>query len=173
MLARLQNSFLCVDPDARVAALVILMAALIHLALLTALQRKACRLVLLGYPALILLALWLGSYSLSPLRFGEGRLALLRGFKLQQPQRPEQLISSYQTVSAAPGSIIEIEPRLLPGPVDCAWSSSADSVFDDAASCDTAYVVSAVAPYDILRLSVRSACGLPAALGEIKISIMP
>lgn len=70
-------------------------------------------------------------------------------------------------------SIAAIVPVMLPGDQpSCNWFSQHGGALDDATNCETVYAPPA-AEYDVLRLSVRSSCGLPNAVGQIKFSILP
>ena len=137
------------------------------------LHRRVPWVALAACTVLISLALWLGSYQTSPLGFSTGRIPLLRGFRITQAQRGQRDIPLRQVVTLSPGSAIGIDPLLLPVPATCAWASSNGGAFDDPASCDTAYSPGKGATFDVLRVNVRSACGLPSALGDVRIGVLP
>ncbi len=163
----------CMHPLAQSAALAILAASVIHLVAIRKLKRHGYGTALLLYGALLLLTLWLGSYHVSALGFSSGRIPLLRGFLVTRSNRTALKMASRQTISLGYGSIVEIQPEILAGPVDCTWLSTTGGVFDDPANCDTAFAASGAAQYDVLKVRVRSACGLPTAVGEIRVAILP
>ncbi len=165
--------FLCIHPFARLAALLLLAAAIIHGSLSLGLRHKIPRRAFAGYGLLIILSLLLGSYAFSPLGFAGGRIPLLSGFIITRPQRAPEQIASGQVISMAAGTPLAIHARLLPGPATCMWSSSNGGAFDDPAACDTVYAPSDQASFSVLRVSIRSACSLPPAVGEIKIGVLP
>ncbi len=160
-------------PLAQSAALAIIAASVIHLAAIRKLKRHGYGTALLLYGSLLLFTLWLGSYPLSPLGFSNGRIPLLRGFVVSQAHGTTLTVASRQTLTMGYGSIVQIQPDVLAGPVDCTWSSATGGTFDDPANCDTAFAPSSSAQYDVLKVLVRSACGLPTAVGEIKVAILP
>jgi hypothetical protein len=51
--------------------------------------------------------------------------------------------------------------------------SSNGGAFDDPTSCDTAYLSPEGVEFDILHVHINPGCHLPAAHGEIKVSILP
>ena len=169
----LPNFLLCLHPAAQGIGLAILAAFIGHAAIALTLRRRVLAPALAAYPAILLVVLWLGSYSISPLGFSSGQVRLLQGFLITRSQSSPAPISPGETVSVAPGAVIGIQTRLLPGPVECVWLSANGGAFDDPASCDTAYASHTGAQYDVLRVQVRSACSLSAARGEIRISILP
>jgi hypothetical protein len=164
---------LCLHPIARDIGLGLL-AALVLLGIAALLlHRRALSFALGACLVLAALAFGLGSYRLSPLGFGSARIPLLNSFRITQALRGQREIPLRQVVTVSRGSITGIEPQLLPGPATCMWASSNGGAFDDPASCDTAYSPGEGATFDILHVSVRSACGLPPALGEIRIGVLP
>ncbi len=165
--------FLCIHPFARLSALLLLAAAIIHGSLSVGRRHKIARLASAGYGLLIVLSLLLGSYAFSPLGFASGRIPLLSGFIITRSQRVPEQIASGQVISMIAGSPLGVQARLLPGPATCMWSSSNGGAFDDPAACDTVYAPDNQASFSVLRVSIRSACSLPPALGEIKISVLP
>ncbi len=160
-------------PVAQGVALGIMVASIIHSLVITITRRRNYRPALLVYGSLLLLTLWLGSYIISPLGFSSGRIPRLRGFLVTRSHGVPLTIASGQTVSLGYGSIMEIQPDTLPGPVDCMWSSATGGAFDDPTSCDTAFSPARGVQYDVLRVRVQSACWLPTSLGEVKIAILP
>lgn len=121
--------------------------------------------------ALILIVFWLGSYRFSPLYTNVNPLA--RGFDVTVGDKVKANIRSGEIITLGQASAAVIVPLTLPGDrVLCNWSSQMGSAFDDPNSCETIYSPP-VADYDILRLSIRSSCGLANAVGQIKISVLP
>jgi hypothetical protein len=163
----------CVHPIARDIGLALL-AVLFLLALARLVLRKRFSWIPFAVCSiLIALAVWLGAYAVSPLGFSTGRTPLLTGFRITRPQRPEAHIAPREVILLAAGAPTAIEPQLLPVPVECIWSSSNGGVFDDPASCDTDYSPGRGAGFDVLRISVRPACGVPSTVGAIRVSILP
>ncbi len=165
--------FLCMHPLARAAVVFLIAVAVLQAVVVGRVRRRLSSPLFVANIMLILLAIWLGSYSLSPLGFSSGRIPLLSGFRITRQQRAPIWIASRQIVLMAPGSAMEIEPQTLPGAVNCMWASSNGGAFDDPASCDTAYAPGEGAAFDILRIAIRSECGLPPAIGEIRVSVLP
>lgn len=163
----------CLHPVARAVALAVLAAAALHVGWLLIRRKRLPVTVPVAYALLLFLAFWLGSPGVSPLGFGRGRRPLLQGFVITRAQREPVPVASGATVSLAAASPMEIEPQLLPGPVTCIWSSSNGGAFDDPTGCDTAYQPGEGAGFDFLRVRVRSACGLPPAVGLLRVSILP
>jgi hypothetical protein len=163
----------CVHPSVWDAILVLITVGVLHAALLWMHRLRGGPAVLLVYPAIILLALWLGSYRSSPLGFSTGRIPLLNGFLIRKPQMAPSFIRRNEVVSVAAGAPIGIQAILLPGPSTCIWASTTGGIFDDPNNCDTAYESAPAARYDVLRLHITSACGLPAVSGQIRISVLP
>ncbi|MEW6403931.1 MAG: hypothetical protein AB1649_19220 [Chloroflexota bacterium] len=127
--------------------------------------------VLMAHAASILLALWLGLYPTSPLGYSSGKIPILQGFQIIRASR-DSFAGVSEIISLPQGSAVGINPIMLPGGFECTWLSSAEGVLDDPASCDTAYIPPD-ADFDILRLRIRSACGLPDSTAQLKISILP
>lgn len=122
--------------------------------------------------ALLPMALWLGSYPFSPLGFSQGRIPLLNGFLVRTAARGAVHVAPGGVVEMSVNSIAAISPALLPGAVRCDWLSSNGGALDDSQSCDVSYMAPA-ADYDILKISLRPGCGLPASVAQLKISILP
>ncbi len=120
---------------------------------------------------LIPFALWLGLYSISPLGYSTGRIQDLRGFLVIRTNRNVS-IENNEMVSLSQGSVVAIQPVMLSGSFDCTWTSAKGGQLDLPSTCDIVYVPPN-AEYDILRLRIRSSCGLPDATGQIKVSILP
>jgi hypothetical protein len=122
--------------------------------------------------ALLLLAVWLGSYLLSPFGFSDGHSSFLRGFWVTTASRGRSKIASGEIISLSSGSAVGISPILLAGAVRCDWSSANGGALDDPQSCDIFYIPPP-GDLDILKISVRPGCGLPNSIGQIKVSILP
>jgi hypothetical protein len=163
----------CIHPFAQDAMLALIAIGLAHAVLLRFRTLPGGRTALLVYPAILLLAIWLGWYRVSPLGFSTGRIPLVQGFLVSKSQMAPALIPRRQVVSVRAETPIGIEPVLLPGPTRCIWASTTGGSFDDPNSCDTAYKSAAAAQYDVLKVHVASACGIPAVTREIRISVLP
>ena len=163
----------CIHPMALAGAVALLIAAGLHAALLRLRRRPARWHVLLAYPTLMLVSIWLGWYPASPLGFSTGAIPLLQGYRILRPQRDAQLLKPRQVVLAATGMTIGIEPVLLPGPVRCTWSSTTGADIDDPTGCNIAYVSTSGASYDFLKVHITPACGIPSMTGQLHISILP
>lgn len=127
--------------------------------------------VIAGYLLLMLITLWLGTYAISPLGYATGQIPNLRGFLIIRANR-STIVESAETVSLKRGSAVGINPQLLDPASDCAWTSAAGAALDDPFSCDTVYRPPN-ADYDMLRVRIRSSCGLPDSTGRINVSILP
>jgi hypothetical protein len=120
----------------------------------------------------VLIALMAGAglYRFSPL-FSDTNI--LRGFNVTVRDRPDVRIKSGEIITIGRNNIAAIVPLTLPGNIiSCNWSSQNGGALDDAASCEVIYAPPS-ADYDILRISMRSSCGLSAAVGQIRFSILP
>lgn len=122
--------------------------------------------------ALILSALWLGSYPFSPFGFTDGRIPVLSGFTVTTRIKGTFGIMPGEVITLGSGSPAYIKPVTLPVDTKCDWSSARGGALDATQLCDTVYVPPQ-ADYDILRISIRPGCGLPQTVGQIKISILP
>ncbi len=119
-------------------------------------------------------AVWLGAYQISPLRFGSGGPPIVGGFRVTRSEREPTMTDLGQVVVIAAHSTVEIKPITLPGAsVACRWRSANSGSIDDPANCDVAYQPPAGLTYDVLSLLVRPDCGLPDHVAEIKFSIAP
>lgn len=124
-----------------------------------------------GHLVLMLVTLWLGAYAISPLGYATGQVPNLRGFQIIRANR-SSMIESAEIVSLKRGAAVGINPQLLDPTSDCAWISAAGAALDGPFSCDTVYSPPN-ADYDVLRLRIRSSCGLPDSTGRINVSILP
>jgi hypothetical protein len=159
-------------PAAQRLSLLLLVAGLLYLLAILRLRRRLPPLVAAAYVVLFAGVLWLGALRYSPLAFGTARLPLVSGFEIRRPNRAPVVIDAGEFISVAPAAPIVIHPVILPGPVDCAWSASGGAL-DDPQGCDVVYVAAGGVPSAMLRVRVRSACGLPPAVAQIKFSILP
>ena len=131
---------------------------------------KRYPLFLLLQVVLLALILGMGSYRVSPLF---SHTNILRGFNVTLRDRPDVKIESGQIITIGKNNVSAIVPLTLPGNVaSCHWSSQNGEDLDGAASCEIIYAPPS-ADYDILRLSMRSTCGLSSAVGQIRFSILP
>ncbi len=163
----------CLHPTARLACPLVIIAGAIHVIVISLRNKRFHWPIAIAWVVLLALAAWSGSLRYSPLQFGSRRLPVLRGFEIRSFNRVPVTITPGQVVSAAPGLPLVIHPETIPVPIDCRWFASAGGALDDPRSCDTVYVAPNGVPSEILRLRVQPACGLPPAVAEFKISIMP
>jgi hypothetical protein len=119
----------------------------------------------------VLFALWFGLYSISPLGYSTGRISNLRGFKVITGNQTS-IIADKGTLSLPQGRPVGISPLMLAGNFDCHWVSANGGELDLPSTCDIVYVPP-TADYDILRIRVRSSCGVPSSSGQIKVGILP
>lgn len=173
MPVALTTSLGCLHPIAQVACITIILVGAVLVLVITLRGRRVGWQLALAWVALFALATWFGSLRYSPLRFGSARLPVLQGFEIRRPNRAPIIIASGKVVSASPGLPLVIHPQTLPVRTQCQWSASAGGALDDPRSCDTTYAAPAGAPFEILRLRLQPACGLPPAVAQIKISILP
>jgi hypothetical protein len=122
---------------------------------------------------LILLALWLGSYSISPLGFSSGRIPLAQGFVVTRSMRPDVNIASGKTINIVSGSVIAIRTVTLPIGKNCFWFSSKHGSFDDPRSCDVAYMPPTNSDFDLLKVLIQPSCRLPEVQESLKIIVLP
>jgi hypothetical protein len=108
---------------------------------------------------------------LSPLGYSNGSRPNLCSFLIIRANR-SSLVGSAEVISLKRGSAMGINLQLVDPTSDCAWISTAGAALDGPFSCDTVYSPPN-AEYDVLRLRVRSSCGLPDATGRINVSILP
>ena len=121
----------------------------------------------------ILLALWLGIYSISPLGFSNGKISIAQGFVLTRSMRPDQTISSSETINVLSGSVIAIKAITLPMNKNCVWLSTKGGSFDDSGSCDIVYMPPTNSDFDLLKVLIQPACHLPEVQENIKIMVLP
>jgi hypothetical protein len=122
---------------------------------------------------LILLALWLGFYSISPLGFSSGRIPIAQGFVLTRSMRPDVNITSGETINIVSGSVIAIRTVTLPIGKNCFWFSSKHGSFDDPRSCDIAYMPPTDSGFDLLKVLIQPSCHLSEVEESIKINVLP
>ncbi len=163
----------CLHPTAQLACLIIFIVGAVHVLIISLRNRRFHWPIAIAWVVLLALAAWSGSLRFSPLQFGSRRLPVLRGFEIRSVNRAPVTIGPGAVVSAAPGLPLVIHPQTIAAPLDCRWFASAGGALDDPRSCDTVYAAPNGVPSEILRLRVQPACGLPPAVAEIKISIMP
>ena len=161
----------CTAPVVTLLIALLCFVLLVQVSFLPKYHSKRYTFLLICQMALILIVFWLGSYRFSPLYSNVNLLA--RGFDVTVGDRVKANIRSGEMITLGQASTAVIVPLTLPGDsVLCNWSSQMGGALDDPNSCETIYAPP-VADYDILRLSIRSSCGLANAVGQIKISILP
>jgi hypothetical protein len=163
----------CTYPISQKLAFVIFLVLIFDIILRSRTRIWKRKLIMVIYPILLLLVLWLGSYPYSPLGFSTGRIPVLQGFIVTRFSRPPITISPGGIVNIPGGSISEIKPLTLPLPQGCTWASTNGGALDDPGSCDTAYLSPAGTYYDTLKLLIHPACHLPNVDSEIRVSILP
>ncbi len=161
----------CTDIWADHLILALILAFASHLVLAPILLPGRHKFFLAVPAALILFIFWLGVYSISPLGYSKGRIPNLRGFFLITASR-SFTIANKEIVSLGRGASVSISPLMLAGKFQCDWMSSAGAMFDNPSDCDTTYRVPD-ADHDILQVHIRSNCGLPDSIGQIKIGVLP
>jgi hypothetical protein len=133
---------------------------------------KRSQLSLIVLLALGLLALWMGSYSNSPLQLPTDNYQLLRGFLVTQQGRANKPVKSGEIILLQAGTPAGISVLTDLPNVTCRWNSTNGGALDDPDSCGVDYLVPA-ADYDILKVVIKSGCRAQTAHGQIKISIFP
>jgi len=129
------------------------------------------KIFLAAHVALILLAIWFGVYTISPLGYASGRTPVLRGFMVMTARKGVTSVPLGGVITLGNGAAA-IYPITFPTDVRCTWMSSNNGALDDLHSCDTAYIPPQ-ADYDILKISIQPGCGLPNSTGQFKVSILP
>ena len=162
----------CTHPFSQTAILALGCAAILQALLGAKILPGATKWMVGIAAALVLLAVWLGSYPFSPLGFADGRIPVLRGFLLTTRSLAGVDVAPGEIVTLSSGSAASIEPLLLAGDVACIWSSANQGVLDNPNDCTIAYRPPQ-AEYDILKVRIQPACGLPGSSAQIKISILP
>jgi len=103
--------------------------------------------------------------------FRFGNSSPLRGFRIMTAAR-DRFIKNGEIVSLGQGAYTALSPQMAAGGFQCSWSSANGGSLDDPNACEIIYIPPN-ADNDILRLRLKSMCGLPDAIGELKISILP
>jgi hypothetical protein len=163
----------CTHPISQNLAFAIILVLIFEIILLSRTRILNRKLIMVIYPILLLLVLWLGSYLYSPFGFSTGRIPVLQGFIVTRFSRHPISIPPGGIVNIPGGSISEINPVTLPVPLTCIWASTNGGALDDPGSCDTVYLSPAGTYYDKLKLLIHPACHLPSVDSEIKVSILP
>lgn len=161
----------CTEPRAERLALSLGVGLVVQLVFVRWLRPSFIAAVLAGHLVLMLLTLWLGAYAISPLGYSSGQLPNLRGFLIIRANR-SSIIGSAEVISLKRGSAVGIHPQLIDPASSCAWISAAGAALDGPFSCDLVYIPPN-AEHDVLRLLIRSSCGLPDSSGRINVSILP
>ncbi len=130
------------------------------------------RILIAAHAVLILLTLWLGLYSISPLGYSSGRIPVLHGFVVMTKQKGITAVPLGGVITLGNSAAAAVYPVTVPGDVRCTWMSVNAGALDDPHSCITAYIPPQ-ADYDILKVSVQPGCGLPTSTGQFKIGILP
>ena len=122
---------------------------------------------------LILLALWLGIYPISPLGFSSGRIPIAQGFVLSRSMRADANLASGETINVIGNSAIAIKVITLPISKNCVWLSTKGGSLDDPRSCDIAYMPPTDSDFDLLKVLIQPSCHLPETQENIKIIVLP
>jgi hypothetical protein len=122
---------------------------------------------------LILLALWLGIYPISPLGYSSGRTPIAQGFVLTRSMRPDAKIASGETINVIGNSAIAIRVVTLPISKNCVWFSTKGGSLDDPMSCDIDYMPPKDSDFDFLKVLIQPSCHLPETQENIKIIVLP
>jgi len=163
----------CTYPLAQNIIISLCVSLAVHFLVINRIWQSNSKLIGLIYALFLLLILWLGSYTFSPLGFSTGRIPVLRGFSVTRSGRPAISITSGDIVTIAANSVTEITPIILTGSTTCFWASNNGGALDDPGSCDVAYLSPQRADFDVLKVLVRPGCHMPFSHGEIRVSIQP
>lgn len=161
----------CAEPWAGNLILSLLFTALLQLFFARRIPGRRYAVFIAGHFVLILPVLWLGLYAVSPLGYSSGAVPNLRGFEIVRMSRTT-VVENNQIVSLVKDSPVGINPLLLDENSRCNWVSSAGAELDGDSDCFLIYNPPG-ADHDILRLRIRSACGLPDSTARIRIAILP
>ena len=122
---------------------------------------------------LMMLAVWLGSYSISPLGFSSGRIPIVQGFVLTRSMRPDTNLASGETIDVVAGSAMAMRVITLPVNKNCFWFSTKGGSLDDSGSCDIAYMPPPDSNFDVLKVLIQPSCDLPETQENVKIIVLP
>lgn len=161
----------CTDTWADHLILALTFTFILHLFSTLIISSRYYKITLTAHALLILFAIWFGLYPISPLGYSNGRSLNLNGFSVIT-KNGNLRIANKGTISLGQGSTAAISPLMLAGKFNCAWVSTSGGALDTPASCDMIYVTPN-ADYDTLRVRIRSSCGLPDSIGQIKVYILP
>lgn len=162
----------CTYPAVQSLALALCVVLTLNLFVSARLLGRQAWYVLGAQAILIVLVAWIGFYPLSPLGFSSGRIPVLRGFTVMTRTRGTWTIAPGEIITLGSGAPAAIQPLTLLTDVRCSWMSTRGGALDEPQSCATVYVPPQ-ADYDILKVSLQPACGLPHSVAQIKISILP
>src|SRR5215216_4813793 len=155
----LSSIFPCTAPVVTSLIALLSIVLLAQLPFISKYESRRYRFMMIGQMMLICIILWLGSYQFSPLYRNANPLA--DGFDVTAGDREKVNIKSGEIITLGQNSMAVIVPLILPADSpSCTWSSQKGGALDDPDSCETIYAPPA-AEYDVLRVSVRSSCGLP------------
>lgn len=162
----------CTDPMAQRLGLAIGLG--LGLQLWAGARRRGLRWWLGAQAVLLVLVAWLGFYPISPL-FSSGRIPILQGFVVITQARDALELPPGATITLTNGRPAAIRALTLTRNTPfarCYWMSTRGGTLDDPSACDTVYVPPSE-EFDILKVSLEPGCGLPRAVGQLKISILP
>lgn len=96
---------------------------------------------------------------------------MLRGFRVTTNYK-EHFVQPTDIISLGRDSTALIQPGLMVKQVNYQWLSVKGAALDEPHTCDVIYNPPNT-DYDILKLNVQAACGLPSSNWQVKISILP
>ena len=141
----------CVYPLSQTLTLALALVLFIHLLGFDRILLNKSRLIILMESLLILLSLWIGPYSDSPLGFSSGRISILQGFEVTRFSRQPISVASMESITITSNSVTEIRAITLSLDLTCTWMSSRGGSIEDPRSCEIAYLPPVGVDYDILK----------------------
>jgi len=171
----LYSHSLCIHPLAESTLVASGITLVIHISAIVVWRKAWLRISLASLCVILLtgaLALWLGSYSYSPLQFSDGLYPTLQGFLVTRQGRINEPVDSGDIILVQSGVPLGISVSMDEPQMACHWNSLNHGDLDDSDGCNIIYLAPA-ADYDILSVRISSACNIPPVRGQIKVSILP
>ena len=98
----------------------------------------------------------------------------MQGFVLSAARRAPLRIPSGAIAFVSADLISEVQALTLPGEQpSCLWQGTQGGAIDDPTDCEKAYKPPSTSQYDEIGVLMRSGCGLDAAVGRIRVGVLP